>query len=100
MKTLDDLEILKIETLRFNVWEKYGKRRIYINAQSDMKLFIYEDKDSEFNTNIGGMYINNVADELLFEEIDIYLSILGINIISREQTFDDIIEILESKELI
>lgn len=100
MKTLQDLQTLNPETLRFNLWEKYGKRRIYINAQSDMKLFICEDKESEFNTDFGGMYINNIYDEMLFDDIDLFLSIKSVQVKDRKITFDDIVDILKNEGLL
>jgi len=99
MKDLNDLNVLDVKSIRFNLWEKYGKRRIYINAGSDMKLFI-EQTEKNTNTDFGGVYINNEYDSLLFDDVDLFLAIKGVSVMSASQTFGDIVNILKNEGLL
>ena len=83
-----------MEGLKFSLWEKYGKRRIYINGSYD-NAFLYPNKDGIVEPSRPGAYY---LDSFLFDELDEALHNIGIKL--GIMSFDEVVETLIEKNLL
>lgn len=83
-----------LQGLKFNLWEKYGKKRIYVKGLWD-KAFLYENKNGKLDISNN---FNTSYESDMLEDLDKALMKIGIQAISME--FDEAVEILRKNELL
>lgn len=83
---------------KLNLWEKYGKRRIYLNPKADIKVWIEPKISNDYLCTFNSTGINSQYDDMAMEECLDNFSL----IVPKWFTisFDDVIFILKEKGML
>ncbi len=84
-----------LEDLKFTLWEKYGKRRIYIKGSYE-NAFLFPNKNGKIEPSRTGT--GGYLDSFLFDSLEEALFDIGLKYSLTD--FDDAVKILKEKNIL